>query len=144
VKRKVGFSGILLLGISVLLVPNRAIKQIENVEEETILKSVASALREGKPKKALIHCGRIPESARPSATLSALCGLALLDCGEFEMARQKFEAAGTADPRCPEAKLGGNELQMSRLHWPEALSLLRPAQTTHLLLFRSLSRKWEF
>jgi tetratricopeptide (TPR) repeat protein len=136
-KRTLRFSGTLLLGISVLFFPDRAIGQIENVEEETILKSVASAIKEGKPKTALIHWGRIPETARPSATLSALCGLALLDCGEFEMARQKFDAAGTADPRCPEAKLGCGELEMSLLHWPEALSLLRQAQTTRVLPFRA-------
>lgn len=134
---KVGFLGILLLGISALFIPARSMRLIENTEGQTILKSVASALREGKPKKALAHCERIPESARPSATLSALWGLALLDCGEFEQARQKFEAAGTADPRCPEAKLGLGELEISLLHWPKALPVLRQAQTTHILLFRA-------
>ena len=137
VKLTLRFSGTLLLGISVLFFPGRAISQIENVEEETILKSVAAAIRESKPKTALIHLGRIPESARPLATLSALYGLALLDCGEFEMAWQKFDAAGIADPRCPEAKLGCGELEMSLLHWRDALSLLQQAQTTRMLPFRA-------
>lgn len=131
------FWGVLLLGISLLFIPDHGIGQTEKVEDETTLKFVASALRQGKPKEALTHCGKMPDSAQQSAILSALCGLALLDCGEFEMARQRFEAACKAYPRCPEAKLGLGELEMSLLRWPEALSLLRQAQATNMLLFRA-------
>ena len=129
--------GILLLGISILFIPDRAVVQAKKVEDETSLKVLATTLREGKAKQALTLYGKMPESSQKSAALSALCGLALLDCGEFEMARQKFEIACKIHPRCPEAKLGLGELEMSLLRWPEALSLLQQAQGTDLLLFRA-------
>jgi len=137
-KKGACFWGIFFAGIFFSFIAGDLGARADNASEETILKSTALSLRQGKIKDALTLCAQISESSKPSAALSALCGLALLDCGEFEKARRKFEAACQADPHCPEAKLGLGELEMSRLRWGEALPLLRQAQTTRLLLFRAV------
>jgi tetratricopeptide (TPR) repeat protein len=136
-ERKERFWVILLIAISALFIPDRVMGQANKPEDETTLKAVSLALRQGKPKEALIHCGKIPESSPQSAPVLALYGLALLDCADFEMARQKFEAACRIRPNCPEAKLGLGELELSLLRWPEALPLLQQAQGTNVLLFRA-------
>jgi tetratricopeptide (TPR) repeat protein len=138
-KRREGSSAVWLIGILFFFFSDGFGARAEKAQDEMILKSEALTLRQGKVKEALNLCGQMPKSARPSAALSALCGLALLDGGEFEKARQKFEAACQANPECPEAKLGLAELEMSRLRWPQALPWLRQAQTTKLLLFRAVT-----
>ena len=102
--------------------------------------AVLKQIKEGFPGDALQASEALAKAHAESATIQAVHGIVLLDCGEFEKAKVQFDRSLSLDKNAHEAHLGLGELAYGWFHLEEALHHLeRSLPTSH---FRERAHWW--
>ncbi len=104
------------------------------------LNAIVEKIKEGYPGEAKRLSQRLAKNHPESATIQAVHGIVLLDCGEFEKAKVQFDRGLSLDKNAREAHLGLGELAYGWFHLEEARQHLKKSLPTSL--FRERAHWW--
>ena len=109
-------------------------------QTQRIFDEVVEKLSSGLPGLAIKSSEKLAKDHADSASIQAVHGIALLDCGEFEKAKARFDRALNIEENNPEAHLGLGELTYGWFRLEEALHHLNKSLTT--IHFRERAHWW--
>ena len=130
----IGFFGLILISTAPHSHPQ------DEKETQYIFDNVIEKIKLGFPGLAVKSSEKLAKEHADSSSIQAVHGIALLDCGEFEKAKARFDRALSLEENNPEAHLGLGELTYGWFRLEEALHHLNKAHTT--MHFRERAHWW--
>ena len=122
---------LILLGLSGFVPVNTRPIDVQDLKDsQEVFDAVVKKIKEGFPGDAVQSSEKLVKAHADSAPIQAVHGIALLDCGEFQKAKIRFDRALSLDNDNPEAHLGLGEMAYGWSHFEEALRHLKKALST--------------